>query len=268
MNRNAELSYLKKLKIMLSFFFDEDDIYSIAYDYAERFQIALSNGHASDEVPESLKSPWDECRQIIVETYPSPVKAFFSHKKCKLFLMMLVFVLTTLCVAIWCEKRFVNFCIPALCINFGTFIVGILLDRGSSKIALDFRTFHVFLLGCICTEILVFGLFLPHMKMIHVGELYASAVLVIVLILLIMNVIMFVTVNSVHGLLLVTRHVMAVVLASVYLVSQLHIMQENVSLFLISAIIGALCIYFESIILDILRSIINRFWSRNPWTHS
>lgn len=268
MNRRAELLYLKKLKIMLSFFFDEDDINSIAYDYTERFQIAFSNGNVSGEVPNSLKSPWDECRQIIAETYPSPVKAFLSQKKFKLFLMILVFVLTTLCLSIWCEKRFVNFCIPALCINFGAFIVEIFLDRDLPKTAPDFRVFHVVLLCCMCTEILVIGLCVPHMRMIHAGEFLAGAVLAIILILLIMNITMLVMSNVMHGLLLLTRHVMTVVLASVYLVSQLHIMQESISVFLIYAITGVLCIYFESIILEILRIIINHFGNRNLWTHS
>lgn len=263
MSRSVELSYLKKLKAILSFFFDEDDINNIAYDYTERFQIALSNGNVSDGVPDSLKSPWDECRQIIVETYPSPVKAFISHKKCKLFLMILVFAVTTICLSIWCEKRFVNFCIPALCINFGVFVAGSVLDRDLPKITLDFRVFHVFLLCCMCMEILVFGLCLPHMKMIHAGEFFAGTVFAIMLILLIMNITMLVMSNSMQGLLLMTRHVMTVVLASVYLVSQLHIMQEDISLFLIYTITGALCIYLENIILDIFRIIINRFRNQN-----
>lgn len=273
MDTRAELLYLKKLKIMLSFFFDEDDINSIAYDYTERFQMAALDGNAPGKLPDSLKSPWQECRQIVAETYPSPVKAFLSQKKCRLFLMLLVFVLTTFCLSVWCEKRFVNFYVPALCINLGAFAAGMLFDRDLPETAPDFRVFHVFLLGCMCMEILVVGFCLPHMGIVHVGKFYvgefaAGAVFAIMLILFIMNIVMLVMSNAMHGLLLLTRHVMTVVLASVYLVSQLHIMQESISVFLIYAITGVLCIYFESIILEILRIIINHFWNRNLWTHS
>ena len=56
MHMKSKQSYLRKMKMILSFFYKEEDVKSIIYDYEEQFELAKKCGNMTEIQGSSLKS--------------------------------------------------------------------------------------------------------------------------------------------------------------------------------------------------------------------
>ncbi len=267
MHITKEAFYIKKLSIFLSFFFDEDDVGDIIYDYTERFHIASFNKDGSENEL-LLRSPLQECRQIVSDIHSSPFKAFLSQKKFKLFLMILLFTFLTCYSFIWCDKKFVGFLFPVLIINFTAFLCGCMIDKASTETARFSSIFHVFLLICTFSEILVIGICMPYMHIINAGKFCVQALQALVLILLLVSIVIIAIDVSIHRNLILLHHILMVILISMYIISQMRIMQKSISAFSFHIVVGTLSVYLESTLLYMIKIILNHFLNKSLWMHN
>ncbi len=254
-------SYKKRMKAILSFFFSEDEVNDIVFDYDERVNIAVADGGASEDVVKSFEPPWRECRKVIAESGISPVSAVVSQKKFKMLLLVCLFSVAALYLSMRCERMYISFFAPALIINL-LFGGGIFLaDKGVSKIR--FSAVHFLLALYVCLQILIVGIGMPKLAAENKGEICVFIMLTVMSVLLLANIILIFAAPSVEGISSLSHHIMIVVLITMYMVSQLHIMQNSISEFSSHVFIMPLCIYGESIILHLFRLGRQRLWTCN-----
>ncbi len=118
MHMKSKQSYLRKMKMILSFFYKEEDVKSIIYDYEEQFEMAKKCGNMTEIQGSSLKSPWKECQKILAEEGTSSFKAFIAQKKFKILFLILLFILSSGYIVTKCERGGISFLFPALGINY------------------------------------------------------------------------------------------------------------------------------------------------------
>ena len=58
MRFKSKESYLKEMRVILSFFFSEDDVRNLLYDYEERLEGMQEDGHMTETFPGTVKNPW------------------------------------------------------------------------------------------------------------------------------------------------------------------------------------------------------------------
>lgn len=252
-------SYLKKMRTILSFFFREEDVKSIVYDYEEQFAIAQECGNMPEMQRSSLKTPWRECREILAEEGISPVRALLTQKKFKIFLLLLLFVLSSGYIATRCEKSGVNFLYPAFGINFIIYITAWLIDADGTAEKQKFPVINILLLVYACVECLMVGLYMPNKVFHNVGATVVGVILTITIALVLTLAVILAASEKIQGYSLLTHHVVTITLITLYFVSQMHILQNDVSVFSFHIISGAIYIYCESIAFYLFRMGVNQF---------
>lgn len=267
MHIESKESYLRKMKTILSFFFKEEDVKSIIYDYEEQFEMAMKCGNMTEIQGSSLKTPWRECQKILSEAGTSPFKALIVQKKFKILFLILLFVLSLGYIVTKCEKRGISFLFPALGINFLVYILAWLVDVDEIVVKQKFPIINILLLVYVCVECLIIGLFVPIMVSYNVGATVVGVIYTNATVLVLMLILIIVGSEAIKGYSLLIHHVVAIVLCTLYCASQMHILQNEIATFSFRIISGVICIYCESIILYLFRMGVNRF-TKKLWTHN
>lgn len=252
MSIKSKEAYLKKLRMILLFFFKEEEVRSIIYDYEERLEFTQESVNMPDIQHSSLKIPWRECREILAEAEISPIRAFLTQKKFKIFLMLLLFTLSSGYVAMRCEKSSIDFLLPAFIINFIVYIMRGLIDTEGIVVRQKFSVINILLLVYTCFECLMIGLYIPKRINHNVGAIIACVIVTIAVILVLMIVMIMAGSGEIQGNFLLMHHIITIVLNTLYFISQMGILQEDISSFSFNIISGAIYIYGESIILYLL----------------
>ena len=259
MHMKSKQSYLRKMKMILSFFYKEEDVKSIIYDYEEQFELAKKCGNMTEIQGSSLKSPWKECQKILAEEGTSSFKAFIAQKKFKILFLILLFILSSGYIVTKCERGGISFLFPALGINFLFYIIAWLADGDGILVKQKYTIINILLLVYACVECFIIGLYVPVMVFFNVGATIVCVINAIATILVLMLILIIIKSESIKGYYLFIHHVAAIVLCTLYCGSQMHIMQDEISIFSFRIISGVICIYCESIILYLFRMGVNRF---------
>ena len=231
MHMKSKQSYLRKMKMILSFFYKEEDVKSIIYDYEEQFEMAKKCGNMTEIQGSSLKSPWKECQKILAEEGTSSFKAFIAQKKFKILFLILLFILSS----------------------------GWLADADGILVKQKYTIINILLLVYACVECFIIGLYVPVMVFFNVGATIVVVINAIATILVLMLILIIIKSKSIKGYYLFIHHVATIVLCTLYCGSQMYIMQDEISIFSFRIISGVICIYCESIILYLFRMGVNRF---------
>lgn len=259
MHIKSKESYLRKMQILLSFFFDEDDVTSIIYDYDEQFALIQDCDGIDKTQRHSIQSPWKECRKILTEAEISPVKALIAQKKFQLLLMLLLFICGSCYIMTRCIKSGADFLLCALGINVIVYIAMWLIDTNGIAEKQKFPRINISLFVYACIECLMTGLYMPNMVLYDVGKLFARLILTVTVCLIFFIAMIIAGSERMQGYSLLIHHVATILLNTLYFVSQMHILQNSISTFSFHIIIGAICLYCESIILYLFRIGANRF---------
>lgn len=260
MQIQSEDSYLRKMRIILSFFFHEEDVKSIIYDYKEQFETGNKyNNH--------LKTPWRECQQILAESGTSPIRVFILQKKFRILLLLLLFILFTKYIALRCENSGTDFLLAAVIINFVISITAWIADADGIAGKQKFSKLNILLLLYTCIECLMIGIFVPVLLPYNIGKILTTLIVTVAMTFVAMVVFLIIESREMQGYALIIHHISTIVLCTLYFVSQMHIMQSDIETFSFHIITGAICIYCESIVLYLLRKggkpLRNKLWMHN-----
>lgn len=259
MRFKSKESYLKEMRVILSFFFSEDDVRNLLYDYEERLEGMQEDGHMTETFPKTVKNPWEECRGILKEDGIFPLKALMAQKKSKILLMLLLFMIGAGYAVMRCDKSGADFLLPAFVINFVFYILEWFIDTDGmvSKQKLPF--IHILLLIYSIVSCLVAGLYIPNMKSPAAGVTFVGVILIAAILMAAMIIVFIAGSGDIQGYSLLIHHIITIVLSSFYFICQMHRMQKDILTFSKHIILGAIFIYSESIILYLIRIGINRF---------
>lgn len=244
--------FLKKLSIWLSFFYEEQDVKNIIYDYEER----LADGNLT--IPQSA---FHECISVIKSDDANPLIAFFKTRKTKSVLLFSIFSIITIAIGI---------CSDNLRMNMITLTGITLLLYVLTEIQVWKKDFHyirtesnhiVFYYAGIILLIFIVGIACLQGLTQNIGEIIVCTWILAEIV--IVAVVIFGSCCNSHFTAIDRQFSILVFSVSAFVISRLHIMQDDISKYFTVILGGAALLCLENYILYRIRIGVSRKWMHN-----
>lgn len=244
--------FLKKLNIWLSFFYEEEDVKNIICDYEER----LVDGNLA--IPQSA---FHECISVIKSDDVNPLIAFFKTRKTKSVLLFFIFSIITIAAGICSDNLRMNM----ITLTGITLLLYVLTEIYVWKTDYNYirtESKHIFFYYAgIILLIFIIGIACLQGLTQNMGEIIVRTWILTEIV--IVAVVIFRSCCNSHFMILDRQFSILLFSVSAFVISRLHIMQDDISKHFTVMLGGVALLCLENYILHRIRIGVSRKWMHN-----